>query len=162
MGYFWSVVFLKDSTTSTTTGYTSKRAHLWPHPTVMLAEVRGEPHMEHSSRADREPTKSLHLRAFMPRLVNIWVPTCVHKTPVNKSRRTCKLLVMTWWEVRPMIDEYAKMVMKILGLNGWSVPGTLNGWARPARHLDRAWNTSSKIISPVLSSCRKQNKTHLK
>lgn len=56
-----------------------------------------------------------------------------------------------------MMEEYARMVMKILGLKNRSVPGTLNGWTRPARHLDKAWKTSSKIISPVLSSCRTQN-----
>lgn len=46
------------------------------------------------------------------------------------------------------------MVTKIFGLNSWSVPGTWNGCVRPAKHLDKAWKTSSKIISPVLSSCR--------
>lgn len=44
-------------------------------------------------------------------------------------------------------------MIKIFGLKSWSVPGTRKGCARPARHLDSAWNTSSNIISPVLSSC---------
>ncbi len=71
------------------------------------------------------------------------------KNPVIDSQRPES---QTWWELRPMMEEYARIVMKISGWNTWSVPGILKGFAKPIKHRDRAWKTSSKIISPVLSS----------
>lgn len=115
-----------------------------PFNTVMLAVGRGETHLkpERTQKLGFKLLFQIHFRTSIPRLLSLF--------------RTAT--VMTWWEARPIIDEYAKMVTKILGLKSWSVPGTWNGWARPARHLDKAWNTSSKIISPVLSSCTTEKK----
>lgn len=95
-----------------------------------------------------KPNNRIFFKLVWRAMVGVWAPG-----PFRTD------IVMTWWEERPISDEYAKMVTKIFGLKSWSVPGTWNGWARPARHLDKAWNTSSKIISPVLSSCRTPTNT---